>query len=109
MRAVAGCMSAPLSRLVRRYALVVGLGVLGGLVASEIYARWYFRAPDRLYLLPPGTHATYQPTPRGTPGIKGPSQFIVNSLGLRGDEPFQDAQQVIEVFGGSVSVDVWLD
>jgi lysophospholipase L1-like esterase len=76
---------------------------------GEGYLRWTFRTPERLYILPPHHEGVYTPTKRGTPGIAGVAHLKVNSLGLRSDEPFPDAQRVIHVFGGSTAIDIWLD
>jgi lysophospholipase L1-like esterase len=94
---------------IKTYLMIIWLSVLASALLSEAYLRWYFRDPERLHVLPPNTQTIYAPTPGGTPGVSGPSHFRTNSLGLRGDDPLPDAKRVILVFGGSTSIDVWLD
>lgn len=98
----------------------VARGVLGALayvafmivlvaVSSEIFLRLLLPAPQRYYVFPPNLHEVFDPSDEATPGIYGAGNFVVNSIGLRSDEPWPDRQRTIYVMGGSTAADVYLD
>ena len=58
---------------------------------------------------PPNLRVDFAPTDAATPGVTGRGRFRTNSLGLRSDEPFADAQRIVYVLGGSTAADLYLD
>lgn len=89
-------------------AYIVGLVVLC-LLTAEVFLRFTLPEPQRYFIWPPNMHVVFEPNDEATPGISGSGHFRTNSLGLRSDEPLEDAARTIYVFGGSTAADVYLD
>lgn len=87
---------------------VAGLAVLC-FVTAEVFLRLTLPAPQGYFVWPPHMHVVFEPNDTATPGITGPGHFQTNSLGLRSDEPMEDRERTIYVFGGSTGADVYLD
>jgi lysophospholipase L1-like esterase len=106
------CRRRPWRHPWRRIGAALGYGafllavVLAG---SEIFLRFLLPPAQGYYVWPPHLHVVFNPNDEATPGVSGPGHFIVNSLGLRSDEPWPDRQRTIYVFGGSTAADVYLD
>jgi lysophospholipase L1-like esterase len=83
--------------------LVIGL-VLAELTVSVVYPR-----PQQFYVRRPNLHRTFLPMPDVMPGVSGPTRFITNSLGIRGDEFADNQQYRILAVGGSTTECVYLD
>ncbi len=83
--------------------LVFGLAV-GELTVSLVYPR-----PQEFYVRRPNLHRTFSPLPDVMPGVSGPTRFITNSLGIRGDEFAESQQYRILAVGGSTTECVYLD
>ena len=83
--------------------LVIG-GVLLGTVVSEFGLRAYHAVRDgnsKYCVWPPKMQKVFQPTPGTMPGVSGPTRFLVNSDGIRGDELTQERSYRILAIGGS--------
>jgi hypothetical protein len=97
---------------VRRWAgpamMIVG-GLLAGLLLSEFVVSVVFPRPEKFYVRRPGLHVTFTPTEDIMPGVTGPSEFITNSLGIRGDEFATNQPYRILAIGGSTTECVYLD
>lgn len=79
------------------------------LALGEVFVRCWLPAQDRHYVFPPGLERELAPDPAILPGVSGPSRFVVNSRGLRGDElPPGRAFRVLAV-GGSTTQCLYLD
>lgn len=89
----------------------VFLGLLAGLVLSELALRVFFPAPDptKYYPWPPYLKQVFRPTPETFPGIQGPTTFSANSLGIRGDEFSPNQTYRLLAVGGSTTESLYLD
>jgi lysophospholipase L1-like esterase len=68
-----------------------------------------FAVPKGYYIWPPGLQKVFMPSEDIMPGISGPSRFIANSLGIRGDEfGASDAYRILTI-GGSTTECLYLD
>jgi hypothetical protein len=65
--------------------------------------------PEKFYVRRPNLHVTFTPREDIMPGVSGPSEFLTNSLGIRGDEFAENQQYRILVIGGSTTECVYLD
>lgn len=83
--------------------------VLVVLIGSEIFLRFLLPVPQGYYIWPPNLYRVFEPSEATTPGVSGAGRFRINSLGLRSDEPPVDRQQTIYIFGGSTTIDLYLD
>ena len=102
-------VSAPprkLTRLAQRGALALVSGLLA-LALGEAVLRFLSR--DAFYVWPPHLHQELHPTPDIMPGVSGTSRFVINSLGLRGDELSKDRDVRILTLGGSTTECLYLD
>jgi hypothetical protein len=91
--------------------LVIG-GLLLGTVVSEFGLRAYHAVRDgnsKYCVWPPKMQKVFQPTPGTMPGVSGPTRFLVNSDGIRGDELTQERSYRILAIGGSTTECLFLD
>lgn len=96
----------PLSRIARRGALAL-LSSLLALGLGEAVLRLF--SPDAYYVWPPHLHQVLRPTPDVMPGVSGPSRFVINSIGMRGDELSKDRDFRVLTLGGSTTECLYLD
>lgn len=93
-----------------RWALAAAAAIAGCLAIELLLRR---DAAFRSYRVwTPGLETLFHPVPGVMPGIEGPSRFVVDSLGLRGDEPpAEDAAGAVRVLalGGSTTECLYLD
>ena len=98
--------SSLLPYLAKRTALVVS-SMLLALGLGEIGLR--LLSGNAFYIWPPHLHQELYPTPGIMPGVSGTSRFLVNSIGLRGDDPPRDRGMRILALGGSTTECLYLD
>jgi len=98
--------SSRLSRFARRAALAL-LSTLLALGLGEAILRLV--SGNACYVWPPHMHQELYPAPDVMPGVSGTSRFLVNSIGLRGDEPAKDRDIRILTLGGSTTECLYLD
>ena len=84
-------------------------GLLVGLVLSELVVSLLYPRPQQFYVRRPNLSRTFSPFPDVMPGVAGPTRFITNSLGIRGDEFAESQQYRILAVGGSTTECVYLD
>ncbi len=100
------------TNLARRWigpAAMVVAGLLAGVLLSELALRFVFPRPESFYVRRPNLHVTFTPREDIMPGVSGPSEFITNSLGIRGDEFAENQPYRILAIGGSTTECVYLD
>jgi len=85
----------------------VSLGV--GLAAAELTLRLALPSPRGYYVYPPHLERVFEPDETLMPGVRGPSRFLVNAEGLRGDELADDDDLRILAVGGSTTQCLYLD
>ena len=90
-------------------ALMSMAGLLVGLLLSELVVSLVFPRPEKFYVRQPNLHATFTSSQDIMPGVPGPSEFITNSLGIRGDEFSERQHYRILAIGGSTTECVYLD
>lgn len=98
--------------LARRWAgpaAMIVAGLLAGLLLSEFAVFLVFPRPEKFYVRRPNLDVTFTPREDIMPGVAGPSEFITNSLGIRGDEFSGDQPYRILTIGGSTTECVYLD
>jgi hypothetical protein len=96
----------------RRSFTVAGGGILAALLLGELATRPFrIVVLDELtHLRQPLTRVTFRPSPEIMPGIDGESRYVINSLGIRGDElPAAGAAYRILCVGGSTTECIYLD
>jgi lysophospholipase L1-like esterase len=99
---------APATGRLRLYTYVLVVSSLAvGLVIGEAAVRLFL---DHSYhMWPPGLRQVFTPLPTVMPGITGPSQYVINQDGLRGDPlPHDDTYKILAI-GGSTTECVYLD
>ena len=104
--------AAKITRLVRRCAgpaALVIAGMLVGLLTSEVAVSLVFPRPEVFYVRRPNLHVTFTPREDIMPGVSGLSEFITNSLGIRGDKFSTNQLYRILAIGGSTTECVYLD
>jgi lysophospholipase L1-like esterase len=100
------------TNLARRWigpAAMVVAGLLAGVLLSELALHFVFPRPESFYVRRPNLHVTFTPREDIMPGVSGQSEFITNSLGIRGDEFAENQQYRILAIGGSTTECVYLD
>ena len=100
------------TRLVSRWAgpaVMIVAGLLIGLALSELVASLLYPRPQQFYVRRPNLRRTFSPLEDVMPGVRGPTRFITNSLGIRGDEFAESQQYRILAVGGSTTECVYLD
>jgi lysophospholipase L1-like esterase len=85
------------------------VGLLTGLLLSEFAASLVVPRSVKFYVRRPNLHVTFTPMEDIMPGVSGPSEFITNSEGVRGDEFAANQPYRILVIGGSTTECVYLD
>ena len=103
-------MSSP--RLVRITAalLSIGIAVVIALVVSEVLLRVAVPANTQYHVVRPGTQVVFHPRADIFNGISGPSHYVVNDAGIRGDQPPADGNRYrILAVGGSTTQLLYLD
>jgi lysophospholipase L1-like esterase len=78
-------------------------------VLSEWALSFVFPRPEQFYVRRPNLHAIFLPREDIMPGVTGPSEFITNSLGVRGDEFSANQPYRILAIGGSTTECLYLD
>ena len=99
--------SSPRRFLTRLVAFLLTTAV--ALVLAEVLASQLYPGPAARYVWPPGLERTFEPQADIMPGIRGPSRFRINSVGLRGDEPPEEPAFRIVTVGGSTTECLFLD
>jgi lysophospholipase L1-like esterase len=102
----------PLAYAPRLRLAVVALfaaSVLVALLLAEAALRVLFPAPEGWFVFPPGLRREFEPREEIMPGVRGVSRFVVNSQGVRGDEPSADHTVRILAVGGSTTQCLYLD
>jgi lysophospholipase L1-like esterase len=79
------------------------------LLLAEVALRLLLPSPEGWFVFPPGLRREFTPREEIMPGVRGVSRFIVNSQGLRGDEPDAAHTQRILAVGGSTTQCLYLD
>jgi lysophospholipase L1-like esterase len=97
-------LSPRLSRL-----LSSALAVVAALLLVEGLLRARSPAAQRYEVWWPHLHQVFYPDPRILPGISGEKHFVVNSYGLRGSEPPDEALFRFLAVGGSATECLYLD
>ncbi len=92
-------------------AAMILAGLLAGLLLSEFAASLVVPRPVKFYVRRPNMHGmlTLAPMEDIFPGVSGPSEWITNSEGIRGDEFAANQSYRILVIGGSTTECVYLD
>jgi lysophospholipase L1-like esterase len=68
-----------------------------------------FGFPNGYYIWPPGLKKVFLPSEDIMPGISGPSRFVTNSAGIRGDDFRSSDTYRILAIGGSTTECLYLD
>ncbi len=79
------------------------------LLLAEAALRLLLPSPQRWFVFPPGLRREFVPREEIMPGVRGVSRFIVNSEGIRGDEPSAANTHRILAVGGSTTQCLYLD
>lgn len=96
-------------RIYKLAALFIGIFI--AILLSEIILCVIYPPPTHYYVWPPNLNKTFNPLPGAMPGIEGESRFIINSVGIRGEEFSVDANQEYRMLtiGGSTTECIYLD
>lgn len=87
--------------------LLVAGSLLCSLILGEAAVRFFL--DNRFHVWPPGLRQVFNPSPAVMPGITGPSRFVINRDGLRGDPlPHDEAYKILAI-GGSTTECLYLD
>ena len=87
--------------------LLICLATMAGLLLGEAALR--FTLPSHYYIWTPHFEAVFKPDQDIMPGLSGPSRFVTNSLGIRGDELTTSQTYRILAIGGSTTECLYLD
>jgi lysophospholipase L1-like esterase len=88
----------------------VGIAVVLALVLSEVLLRVAVPANKQYHVVRPGTEVVFHPRADIYNGITGPSHYVVNDAGIRGDIPTPtEPQYRILAVGGSTTQLLYLD
>jgi len=79
------------------------------LLLAEAALRLLLPSPDGWFVFPPGLRREFEPREEIMPGVRGVSRFIVNSQGIRGDEPGAEITHRVLAVGGSTTQCLYLD
>lgn len=92
---------------------VVGVvvGLVAGLLGIEVLLQVLTNRNAYTYVWPPNMETTFMPVAGSMPGVTGPSQFKINSQGIRGPEMPRDREAAYRVLaiGGSTTECLYLD
>jgi lysophospholipase L1-like esterase len=92
----------------RLYTVLIFLcSLVVGLALGEAGVRLFL--DNRYHMWPPGLRQVFTPLPTVMPGITGPSRYVINQNGLRGDPLPNDDMYKILAIGGSTTECVYLD
>lgn len=87
---------------------LVAISILLSFLLTECLLRLFLAAPDNLYVWQPYLHHTFHPDNKIFYGIKGESDFTINSQGVRGDR-FEGPELKFLCVGGSTTECLYLD
>lgn len=87
--------------------LLLCSSIVASLLLSETVLR--FALPNSYYIWPPHLKRVFKPLQDAMPGISGQSRFVINSLGIRGDELANSDTYRILAIGGSTTECLYLD
>ena len=96
----------------RRVLAVAALFAVSASIAAavaELALRVLVPAPTGWFVFPPGLRREFEPREEIMPGVRGLSRFVVNSLGVRGDEPGAAHTLRMLAVGGSTTQCLYLD
>jgi lysophospholipase L1-like esterase len=82
---------------------------LAGLLVVEVTLRLAWPEADAFYVFWPRLERVYHPEPGVMPGISGDSVFLINSRGVRGNEPEDGDDVRVLTLGGSSTECLFLD
>src|SRR5262245_24841916 len=77
--------------------LLLCFSVTVGLFLGEAFL--HVMVPRTSYIWAPNFEMVYIPDQNIMPGVSGPARFVVNSIGLRGDEPTDSDKYRIVIIG----------
>lgn len=97
----------PDTRIVSLILTILGTGI--AIFASEIIVRVLYPDPTGFYIQVPNKHRVFEADPQVLPGVQGPSHWITNSRGVRGDELERSFTYRIVTLGGSTTECLYLD
>lgn len=83
-------------------ALLLGEGILRAVVPDLVHSSCHC-------VWPPHMRVVFHPDPEIVPGVSGPSLFVTNSRGIRGEEIPEDPSYRILAVGGSTTESSFLD
>jgi lysophospholipase L1-like esterase len=87
------------------------IGILIAILISEIILCVVYPPSNHYYVWQPNLNRTFNPFPGAMPGIEGESRFIINSVGIRGEEFYSASNQEYRILtiGGSTTECIYLD
>lgn len=88
-----------------------GLLLCSSIIVSLLFveALLHFLLPESSYIWAPHSEMVYIPDQNIMPGVSGPARFVVNSIGLRGDELTDSDKYRMIIIGGSSAECLYLD
>lgn len=89
--------------------LLVVLSLAVAAAICEAGVRWLAPSFNRYLILPPHMRTTFHPRAGAMPGVEGPSRFITNAFGIRGEEFTDDQTYRVLALGGSSTECLYLD
>lgn len=91
------------------HAVLVFLAVMSALFFLEGFVRLPGFSPSKFYIFPPHLRLVLKPAIEILPGVSGPSRFLTDSHGIRGDETPLENEYRILAMGGSTTECLYLD
>jgi hypothetical protein len=88
---------------------LVLVAALCAAIVGEVLLRYALPYPSGFWQWPPGLAKTFYPDPEVLPGVQGPTRFVINSSGIRGDEFSASQHYRIMTIGGSSTECLYLD
>lgn len=87
------------------------IGILIAILISEAILCVVYPPSNHYYVWTPNLNTTFNPLPGAMPGIEGESRFIINSVGIRGEEFHSASNQEYRILtiGGSTTECLYLD
>lgn len=89
--------------------VLIGVSLAAALAAAELVLRRGAARATRHYVWEPSFERVFHPDPDLVPGVSGPSRFMTNALGLRGDELGPESDYRVLALGGSTTECLMLD
>ena len=83
--------------------------LVAALLLSEVWLERHQTPMDRYCVWPPCSRTVFKPCAEIMPGVSGESHFIINSQGMRGDEPSATDNYRLLTIGGSTTECLFLD